>query len=99
MDHVSIETIISVVKAHGSDAIFEDGCLRVYPRDQGSPRVFVVPPWGFGRKIIISIAKRCGIQSHLFWHPSQVGLAPVGQVNGPPESQASAESETPRAPD
>lgn len=84
MDHVAIETIVNVVKAHGSDAIVVDGCLHLYPKNGGSPRVYPIPSNGLQRRIIIQIGALCGIASHLFWHPSQVALPPVSASSADP---------------
>jgi hypothetical protein len=77
MDFVSVETVVQVVKAHGSDARVEGDLLMVFPQGQTSPRVYRIPATGLGRRLIIEIGKKCGIQSHLFWHSSQVNLQPI----------------------
>jgi len=70
MDTVSIETIIALVKQFGADAALDGDELTVYPAD-GNVRVYIVPPGGLRRRVIIEIGQRTGVASHLFWNPER----------------------------
>ena len=71
-DFLDAKIVAAVVNEHGSEAVLEDGALRIYPKDgcPSGPTVFQVPATGFGRRVVIEIGKRCNIPSHRFWHAS-----------------------------
>jgi hypothetical protein len=76
-DFISSEDVVRVVREHGSDARIESSTLFVYPKDgcPGSPQAYEIPATGLGKRLVIQIARKCDIPTHLFWERPVLTLA------------------------
>lgn len=90
---VEVATIIEVVCANGDAASMQGHDLTVCPKAAG-PRVYRVENGSLGRRSVLQIAKRCGIESRFFWHPEQQPAASVTRSRGDQLSDDDTANET-----